>query len=300
MGNLNIGGGASIGTAATPAGTISLTADRIGTGDGSSGRIDAPDIFATAIHLRGGKRDNPDAINIAGSLEAPIITVNRVDDSAENADLNVTGAIGAVRPVQSFSGGNLSQLNVTGGITGAAAGITIDVTANRITVGGAITAGPGTVSLNASSGALMLGPGGVADIVASDQSTITLNHTPGTPAPFTFSRINAGATGTVNITTNATSTGIRQTGGTGLTAQVVTFSTDTGSISRTDGDNRVALNGVKALVITSGGDIALNGSGGTLDSFLFTRSGPGTQTFDLVNLGGQTSRSPTLSRRQWW
>jgi filamentous hemagglutinin family protein len=181
--------------------------------------------------------------------------------------------------------------SVTAGTLNASGQIQIDGCFNfcgspAITVG-AVTGG-GNVTLSAGGLLTVGGP-----IIGGSGSTITLNS--GGITPFQFTKIDAGATGTVNITS---SSGITQTVDTpppldivGIRAQTVSLSATNGPIHNSaDLNNQLDLIGVTSLAVNTGGTAEFNANGSTLSSLNITKSDcVDCAPFTLANLGSGQS-----------
>src|SRR4029079_9579165 len=179
-----------------------------------------------------------------------------------------------------------------GTIGGTAAPSGITLSGGSVTTGG--VTGAGNISLTAIGGGGLLTVGGA--VTTADGKTISLQSSGGTP--FQFPSINAGATGTVNITS---ALGIQQTadgGGNGITARTVSLSSSTGPITNTaDSTNlRLDLLGTTNLTVNTGGTARFDAHGSVLTDLAITKTAlPATAPFELFGLGGGQSATIQLA-----
>jgi len=173
---------------------------------------------------------------------------------------------------------------------GAVSGVqTVSIDSRTTTINGALNgdaAVADNISIFAASGPITL-VGGTVNV--GNGSTVSLTATD--TIPFSFATINAGATGTVNL---SSANGIQQTGGSGITAKTVSLdaSGSTAPINQVGGDGRMDLNGTTALTINTGGAVAIDANGSTLSALTINKNQtPATAAFNLSSLGGGQSVS---------
>ncbi len=178
-----------------------------------------------------------------------------------------------------------------GAVGGSSAPATISIFGGTVTGTGSVN-GAGNVTLYAGSGLLTLG-GGV-----TGSGTVSLTSSDSTN-PLAFTTINAGATGTVLITS---SRGIRQTadgGSDGVTAKTVSLIASSGDITNTADTDFLLLDlhGTTNLTVDSGGVARLDAHNSQLTDLTITkRVIPATAQFELANMGSAgTGGVQTLS-----
>lgn len=182
--------------------------------------------------------------------------------------------------------------------TGAISGVqTLSLFGEAVTINGSITGDPaGTGTLAIRAGDPFFGGTGILNITggsvtAGDGSTIDLIAQ--SAAPFKFTTLNAGATGTVNVNARG---GIQQIAPGGITASTVNLTaTDAAApVNQVGGDGLLDLTGTQALGINAGGPVALDANGSTLTALSITKTAtPGAAAFNLANLGGGQAVSLT-------
>jgi filamentous hemagglutinin family protein len=248
----------------TPAGSVSLSADRADYGYAgipgvlqvgaitSSNDITLYNYYPGAI--TSGALTAASAIDIranggavsTGALDAGgNIAITSDYYAARPSSVTVGGAIGAITPNTSVAIETTGALSIGGAVTlDAAQAGSVGLTGNTVSLaGGVITGGDGT---------------GVT-IQASNTLVAT---------PFQFTIIDTGATGTVSITAPA---GILQSAVTGITAKTVSLSS-TSAGSAIEGTSRLDLFGTTDLTLNVGGSLDLDLNSSTLASLNVTKS----------------------------
>lgn len=269
--------------AVTRAGSVALTAND--NWQGGSGDIQAGNIRASSVDLLAGQYYATGAIN-TGNLDATsgITAYSDLSIATGTLDAETINLGAAYCCYPSIS---------TGAIGGTTAPNSVNITGSSVDIDGAVIGDPSaedTITLTAVSGLLTVD----GDITGGDGSTITLNS--GGSTPFLFSQINAGATGTVSITS---ANGIEQNSGTGgITAKNMTLRAASGQIQLADvvdGDGYLDLFGAKNLTIVAGDSVDLDANeSSTLEFLSITLNDcPDCMGFDLVNLGGDQSLAVT-------
>jgi filamentous hemagglutinin family protein len=290
-GNIDIGSplALDIGSGATPAGNVSLNADSLG---GSSGTIRVANIFADSITLRSpnnsidtGTLNASASINAitdvsvtTGALDSPSITIVRNSICCVNPDISIgsigNGDSGIARPATNILiAGSTTTIN--GPVVGANSVDNFSISAN----GGRI--GSQLLTVN-------------GDITAGNGSFIGIGSA-SSAAPFQFTKIDAGSTGTVLIESNQS---IRQQfGGLGITAKNVTLNAaeDILGSDSSGGAANMDLIGVKNLTFSTGGDVLLDVHNTPLDSLSITTSAstPDVGGIAFTNMGGSQAFAVT-------
>ena len=248
----------------TPAGSVSLSADRADYGYAgipgvlqvgaitSSNDITLYNYYPGAI--TSGALTAASAIDIranggavsTGALDAGgNIAITSDYYAARPSSVTVGGAIGAITPNTSVAIETTGALSIGGAVT-------LDVTQ-----AGSVGLTGNTVSL--AGGVITGGDGSGVTIQASNTLVAT---------PFQFTIIDTGATGTVSITAPA---GILQTAGTGITAKTVSLNS-TSAGSAIEGTSPLDLFGTTDLTLNVGGSLDLDLNGSTLASLNVTKS----------------------------
>lgn len=243
------------------------------------------------------------------SISAAAVTLNAASDIDTSPVLgppgNITASTGdiALHGRSSVTTGTLNtpgQLTIDGnfscffcspaisvghtGGTSPPAGITMS--GSTIATASSVT-GAGDITMSANGGALTLG----GPVTTADGKTISLSHNG--VSPFGFTQINAGATGTVNITA---SSGIQQTadgGSNGITAKTVSLTAFTGPINNTDiSFPQLDLFGTTDLSVNTSGAARFDAHGSVFTDLAITKSSlPAAGQFELAGMGGGQSVS---------
>lgn len=262
--------------AASAAGSVTLAVNNASFFAGNAGNLTVGDVNADSISLSSDAIATSNSIT-TGDLDASSSIVITADSSITTGTLDApsislgytyccyptitTGAIGSTTAPSSIDIDG-ETVSLGGTITGDAGGAAIDVYANGLlAVGGAITGGDG--------------------------STITLASNGGTA--FSITKIDAGATGTVSITSpNGITQNSSDAAGNGITAGTITLDVDNaGLIQSTAGDGKLDLYQVSQLTIEGGSTMSLDAHGSTLDTLTITANGsPDGASIQLSNLGG--------------
>jgi hypothetical protein len=209
-----------------------------------------------------------------------------------------TGSLDAGSIVSSFNNvccGEPGAITVNGAIGGLLPGTQVSLSAGTLTVNGAVTLDPaaaGNALLRSSSGLLTVG----GAITAGDGSSIALTSG-SAAAQYEFTRIDAGATGSVSI--DATG-GMRQTlaagSGGGITGATVSL-TATGAGSAIEGTSPLTVRGATSLTISAGGSVDVTRVDGAnpiplLTNLDITRS-DSTAAFSLTGFAAGQSATVT-------
>ncbi len=271
-------------TFASTTGSIALGATSLGTGNLSlatnNGAIttSGASISAASVNLSATTDIDLSTLGPPGSITASTGAIalharNNVITGALDTPgaLTIDGCVG-------FCSSPAIALGAIGGTT-PPSGITVN--GGAVTVTGNVT-GAGDVTMTAN-GALAVS----GSIITADGKAISLTHSG--VAPFQFSQINAGATGTVNITSFGP--GIEQTadGGAsdGITAKTVSLFASSGPMHNTVDSitSRIDLLGTTNLTLNTSGLAKFDMHGSTLTDLTVTKNAlPAAAPFELANL----------------
>ena len=244
-----------------------------------------------------------------GNITAASLTISDDGNNITTGNLDATAGV-AITSLKTVTLGNVNaaSLSVTTPAcaicdqplitTGAISGVqSLSLFGEAVTINGSVTGDPaGTGTLNIRAGDAFFGGTGILNITggsvtAGDGSTIDLTAL--SAAPFKFTTLNAGATGTVNVNARG---GIQQIAPGGITAKTVNLTaTDAAApINQVGGDGLLDLTGTQALGINAGGPVALDANGSTLSALSITKTAtPAAAAFALSNLGGGQAVSLT-------
>jgi filamentous hemagglutinin family protein len=288
-------GDGSIGTGSIDAsGTVQITSYGTGILDGLSistgniGLVTAP----SSVDIRanyGGTSGSPDAIDL-GNVRTDDLYIASYDDFITTGSLAESGGSGTSQVYISGTGIETAAIDVDN--------IYLNAGGGHLTVDGEIGATHAAEAVELRGNGISAGdnsplPAIYATGGTNSSGTVTIVDSHSTN-DFRFETINAGAMGTVSITSSAN--GIEQTSsGGGITAKNVTLSaanTTNGNISQAiNGDSDLDLFSVKNLTIVVGDSADLDVNGSTLESLSITTHAdcPDCSQFSLVNLGGGQS-----------
>jgi filamentous hemagglutinin family protein len=259
-GDISVAGATHLGTGSL---VLSTNGNNISTGGTS--------ISAANVTLISSNNIDTGALTATGPGGGIVLTSN---GSVTTGTLNAPGSIEiGARFCCSF------PAVTTGAIGNSTAPAGIEINGSTVSVG-AVT-GAGDVTLKANTALLTLGG---AVNTANGSSIELLSADPSNA--FQFTRINAGATGSVNITSgsNIYQTSVGATSG--ITAGTVSL-TAGGEILRNTPSDPLDLRSTTDLTVDSVGQALLNANGSTLSSLKITRhADPGIAPFTLTGLGG--------------
>ncbi len=285
-GDITIGGKVGGNTLAnTPADSVTISADR-----SDYGYAGTPGVVQTGAITSSG--DITLYNYYSGAINSGALMAGSGIDVRANGGAVTTGAIDAVGNISitsDYYAARPSSVTVGGaiGATTPNTGVAIETT-GALSIAGAVTLDPlqaGTVGLTGNTVSL-------GALTAGDGSTVTINATNAAiGTPFQFTTIDTGMTGIVSITAPA---GIRQTGGTGITANTVTLSS--ASAASAVGQTGFAptpldLHGTTDLTLNVGGSLNLDLHGSTLASLNVTKS----DNAALFSLNGSLGDSQSVT-----
>jgi filamentous hemagglutinin family protein len=265
-GNLNFTGLTNLGT-----GNLAMTAN--------SGAInnDGSSITAASVTL---------TANSSIDLDNGAITATGTGNITLTANTAVTAgdliAPGTISIDRRFCCGPFPIVNVGAIGSMATKPQAISITGSSVNTG--VIEGAGNITIAATNGLLSLG--GAVNTANGSTIALTSNDTLGNN-PFSFTTINAGANGTVNITS---APGIEQTGGSGITAGTVSLLANSGSIIRT-GPAPLVLGSTTKLTLDANGDINIDASGtatALTDLTITQRGSLDSSSIDLALAAGQS------------